>query len=460
MPTSSSWRTGRLATALVLSILAMAVSGCEDDDPSSSSVPSVPAGPAPVTGRERVAWDQPGPSLDAVRGYTFNAFVDSAMAGALSADCSGNAGSSGYTCVAPLPRLSPGAHVLTIQAMDRGGVSSLMSSGLSIVVSAAQTAAIRTLLGDAMPAVTRVCLGESAGRSCYDLQRLSSQLPSPERPRALPDGRIVVVDQGRLFELQSNQVRAVTIDTPPGVSIGDVSPSPDFARTREVYVLEVSNHPDRREADIVRFRDVNGILGQRAVIVPDIPLPADGDPALLVDDRILVAIPRDREQMQTGLGVVLQYDRDGGSAGRRVGSPVLAWGSSQPTALLKFGDSIGLIGVAPGDLVFGMLAPGATIPAANALADRLASAGGVRALARTAQLMLIATGDGSLHLGGAGPDGQLATLQRVDTRGAAITGLAATRDGGIVATTLLPALGGTPRGAIFQLTPVPSSNAH
>ena len=136
-----------------------------------------------------------------------------------------------------------------------------------------------------------------------------------------------------------------------------------------------------------------------------------------------------------------------------MGSPVLAWGPGRPTTLLKLGSKMAVAGVAPGAVALGTLASGATTPAASGLAVRLESVGGVRGVARTGDTTLFAAGDGSLYMSATDRDGEFTNLQFIDTRGAMITGLGVTTDGGVLATSVMPAPQNTHSGTVYQLSP-------
>jgi hypothetical protein len=220
-----------------------------------------------------------------------------------------------------------------------------------------------------------------------------------------------------------------------------------------VFALEVTETARSRMADVVRFRDVAGVLGQRAVVVPGIPLPKDGDPALLVDKNVLVAVPQAGDSGGTGPGVILRYDRRGKADGRTIGSPALAWGPGRPSVLTTTADTITAGGMAPGVFVLGSLAPGETTPVSTSITGSLAASGGVRAIARTPQFALFAGGDGSAYVGAVTDANGPLSVHKIDTRGAVITGLATTRRGTIVATARLP-LASVSAGRVYELTPV------
>jgi hypothetical protein len=269
----------------------------------------------------------------------------------------------------------------------------------------------------------------------------------------MPDGRIVVLDQGVPLAVEGGAVHPVPVDLSRDTRIADLSVPADAQTTREVYALEVSETQGRRMADVVRFRDVNGVLGQRGVVVPGISLPNDGDPVLLVDEDLLVAVPRQGDSVGADPGLILRYDRTGRPAGRSIASPALAWGPGRPTAMMPMGNKLAAAGVAPGPFAFGAVTVDGTTPVSTPVTQSLTTAGGVRAVARFGQLVLFAAGDGSSYVGRANAIGEPTSLQKVDTRGAVVTGLATTRRGTIVATAQL-SMDGVAAGRVYELTPV------
>jgi hypothetical protein len=119
---------------------------------------------------------------------------------------------------------------------------------------------------------------------------------------------------------------------------------------------------------------------------------------------------------------------------------------------MPMGDKLAAAGVAPGPFVFGALTADGTTPISMPVTQFLAASGGVRSVARIGQLMLLAAGDGSAYVSAANADGEPTSVQRVDTHGAFVTGLAATRRGSIIVTAHLP-IDGAP-GRVYELIPV------
>jgi hypothetical protein len=232
-----------------------------------------------------------------------------------------------------------------------------------------------------------------------------------------------------------------------------LSVPPDSAVTHEVFGLEVSTGEPAHHVQVVRFREVNGVLGQRAIVVPNIAMPAEGDAILNVDDTIVVALPEAPDRTGHRFGTLMRFDRTGGSAGYRLGTPVLAWGAGRPTALIRLGETLGVAGLSPGSLTLATLRGNMTTPVSVPAADRLAAMGGVRAIVQRDDRVLLVTGDGSLDLGGVDTTGQVTSLQRVDTGPVLVTGLNAAPDGGVIATAVVPSSTGAPDGRVYRLVP-------
>jgi hypothetical protein len=441
-------------------VVGLVLCGCEDDSSSQNSSSSGTSSSAADT--RQIAWEQQATSQQIVDSYIFAAIVDGAPAGRLAASCTATSSAGTYTCSAPLPPLSAGTHTLAITTMDGNAATSALSNSVSITIAAttrSTTAAVTTPAESALLSLTQVCMGDGPARTCYQLNRTATNLKAPEQPTEMPDGRIVVLDQGVPLEIEQGVASPVAADIPREARIADFSLAPDSKSTAQVYALEVTEANGSRMADVVRFRDVGGVLGQRAVIVPGIPLPKSGDPVLLVDDTdVTVAVPQQGDGANTGAGLILRYDRTGRPTGGSIGSPTLAWGPGRPSVLMEIGGKLAAAGVAPGAFVLGTIPVGATSPVPMPVTSSLTASGGVRAVARLGQLVLIAAGDGSAYVGGASTSGEPTSLQKVDTRGAVITGIATTSRGTIVATAQVP-INGTPAGRVYELTPVRDPSA-
>jgi hypothetical protein len=77
-------------------------------------VPTLTTAQTSAKSTDKLQWDQAAPDLQTAKTYRYQVYLDAAPAGlALNADC---AGTSAPVCVAPLPPLTPGAHVASVTA--------------------------------------------------------------------------------------------------------------------------------------------------------------------------------------------------------------------------------------------------------------------------------------------------------------------------------------------------------
>lgn len=77
----------------------------------------------PATGKNKIGFDQDGPSLTEVQAYTWKYYADSATTGVTltSVTCVGTA--SPFQCEAPFPAFTPGSHTLTLTTSNLAGES-------------------------------------------------------------------------------------------------------------------------------------------------------------------------------------------------------------------------------------------------------------------------------------------------------------------------------------------------
>lgn len=77
----------------------------------------------PVTGANKIGWDQAAPTLADAQGYTYKYYPDSATVGTtlVSVTCAGTV--SPYQCQVPFPAFTPGPHNLTLTAGNLAGES-------------------------------------------------------------------------------------------------------------------------------------------------------------------------------------------------------------------------------------------------------------------------------------------------------------------------------------------------
>jgi hypothetical protein len=151
------------------------------------------------------------------------------------------------------------------------------------------------------------------------------------------DGRLLVVENGQRIRVFDGRAwsRDAALVAPANVTFLGVAVDPSV--DRRVYVAEAQNRADgTRDVRIVRYREVQGTLGEPAVIVAGIQAPANGSAPLAVDPkgRIFVAVPSLEANTNASTGIVLGFESDGSAlVNNRAASPVLAYTAFAPASM-------------------------------------------------------------------------------------------------------------------------------
>lgn len=138
-----------------------------------SKNPSPPAPGERITGSERLAWDQQAGNATELASFHYAVYVDGVRSELPDAACT--PASSGFTCSARLPAITPGSHTIEIASftVDLGIVESAKSSPLRVQVGAAVTGAIRIQ----SQLVTNDAGGSTADRSAVSDPRIVISTP-------------------------------------------------------------------------------------------------------------------------------------------------------------------------------------------------------------------------------------------------------------------------------------------
>jgi glucose/arabinose dehydrogenase len=259
-----------LKATIVVLVLAAGASACSKDEDTPSSQQ-----PGTITGRERLGWDQRAPDAAELAQYSYALYVDGTPNLLADAACGALAGETPTApCSSSLPPLKSGTHTLElVTRVNRSGtvLESERSAPLVVTVSGSGTA---TSVSQASLAFG---LGRSAGEP-YVVEAVVQGLDRPSALARLPDGRIMIAESGGRVRLVEN---GVLRDTPilevaqaaggPAHELGLVV-SPDFAVTRHVYVsYSAADAEGVLGGRVVRYREVNGTLGESAVILDGLP---------------------------------------------------------------------------------------------------------------------------------------------------------------------------------------------
>jgi hypothetical protein len=193
----------------------------------------------------------------------------------------------------------------------------------------------------------QIC-ADTATHECYTVRTLL-QTPRPITGlAAASDDRVFFIDSGQqirvIVEGRLAALAALTIsDT--AVRLSGIALDSAFATTHFVYVGEVEVARDgSRELSVVRYRELQGVLGERAVIIPALAFPSGAEGIFTTDSagRIYVAMPSAGDARSTRdaySGFILRFNPDGTVPSQNTNaSPILARGFDQPSAFVWNGE--------------------------------------------------------------------------------------------------------------------------
>jgi hypothetical protein len=302
----------------------------------------------------RLAWSQEGDA----KGFRYRLAVDGASRIMLaSVECVTNGDTT--ECSAPLPTISAGFHILRLVAIDPSGRESLPSALARFFItdttttstgqkaaasvgssSAKATAAERSSSnGSDAPVASVAC----AGTSCFRVTEIAHGLGSIDSLAPLPDGRILLLRDGRELLLLNDDSGETAYVIDPGTgsnaAIAAVAIDPDFARTRFVFLALVTRDESAAPAHVhvVRLREAGGRFGEAATVVRELPLADGGTPALAAGagGLLFLSMPgiAGSNAQQPFDGHVIAFTSEGIGAGNATGSPIVARGPEHPGSI-------------------------------------------------------------------------------------------------------------------------------
>jgi hypothetical protein len=137
------------------------------------------------------------------------------------------------------------------------------------------------------------------------------------------------------------------VDSRGDTRFGALAVDPRFDRTHYVYIGAIADgRAGERLFSVVRYRELNGALGEGAVIVSALPIAGDGEPSFGVDadSRIYVSMPGGSTLRDPYAGMVLRFTAGGAANGAIDGSPILAPGYQNPSGIAWDGATMWSVG--------------------------------------------------------------------------------------------------------------------
>lgn len=328
---------------LILLAAAVLVAGCESEPtppPTPDPGPQPPSGGERISGNERLGWNQQAASGEELSTFRYLIYVDTSAADAQDVACSATAGPAGFACTARMPSMSGGLHALTMSSyIDSGGsrLESPRSPAVNVFLVTQTTAG-----AGSVPADT----ASPGPMTTADGVRLFSEtvvdgLDDATDLAFSADGRILVAERGGRIRV----VRGRRLVATPAVTLADVDVSKGGGllsiatdpgeQPRAVYALYTSSTGFR----LARFRLVGDTLGDRAILLDEIPASPKGASGFVrvgPDGRLYVGFDDGGDARRSGdmgsfNGKILRLNPDATTPGdRSPASPVYAANMTAP----------------------------------------------------------------------------------------------------------------------------------
>jgi glucose/arabinose dehydrogenase len=333
----SVWRIISVACCSVLA-------SCGGSNSPPSPAPG-PGGSETINGTERLGWNQTAADPAELATFRYAIYVDGARSEIGDSSCSSSG--AGYACSGRLPAMTAGSHVIEVATFVLDGatvVESPRSTPLTVTVRGATAGAGPA--ARAFPASVTTSEGVQLA-----VESLAADFDMPVDLAVARDGRLLVAEQGGRISFltpgDSESRPAIVLDdvlvTEPEGGLLAIALDPDFERTRFVFALHTTpgraGEPSFR---VVRLREVAGTLGERVVLLDDIPAAVDRPSGSLrfgPDAKLYVALDDGGRADAAGRlssynGKVLRLNGDGTTpADQPAGSPVYAVGPRSPRGI-------------------------------------------------------------------------------------------------------------------------------
>jgi glucose/arabinose dehydrogenase len=328
----------RFALALVACVC---LAGCDKKEPETPD-PGNPSGDVQVAPGDRLGWTQPAPDTADIAAVQFALYIDGTRTTLSGAGCT-RAGSA-FECSAVLPTLTAGTHTLELAAfVTEGSVTAESTRSAPLRVVAVTRAGTTFSSSTSIPVLT-------VEQAQLTLSLLAEGLKLPSDLAFTTNGAIFVAERGgRVRIIKSGILTDQTaldlsaeVKSPEG-GILAMALDPTFDESGVLYVLYAAVAPrDGQEFTLARFRAVNDVFGERAVLLDRLaasPVAASGALRIGADGKLYVALDSSSDGRVAGSfatynGKVLRLNTDATTPDDRMGqTPVFSLDHPQPLAM-------------------------------------------------------------------------------------------------------------------------------
>ena len=326
----------------LIAIVCICVAGCEKKAPETPD-PGNPSGDVRVSPGDRLGWTQQAVDAAEIGGFQFALYVDGSRTTLASVSCLRAASGAAFDCSAMLPTLSTGTHTLELASFVVDG---------SITIESARSSALRVVAGStstsSFSASSRLVV--TAEQVRLNLSPVAEGLYLPSDLAFASDGSIFVAERGGAVRLIRDGVLVETpaLDLSPEITRHEggllaLALDPSFGENGLAYALYAVDAPrNGLEFTLARFRYVNGVFAERAVLLDRTKASVTGASGALrvgPDGKLYVALDsasdgRIAASFATYNGKVLRINTDATTPDDHPGAnPIYSLEHPQPLAL-------------------------------------------------------------------------------------------------------------------------------
>jgi glucose/arabinose dehydrogenase len=333
-----------MVRSLALIVVAcLCVAGCDKRDPETPDPggPGDPSGAVRVAPGDRIGWTQQAADSTEVASFQFALYVDGTRTTLAGVSCTSAASGTGFDCTGALPTLSTGTHTLELASFVVDG---------SVTRESPRSGALLVIAGSTSGFSVSSQLVVTAEQVRLNLAPVAEGLHLPSDLAFAPDGSIFVAERGgavRSFKdgvLSETPALDLSLETTrPEGGLLAIALDPKFDENGFMFALYAVDAPrNGLEFTLARFRFVNGVFGERAVLLDRTKASVDGASGALrvgPDGKLYVAFDSASDERIAGSfatynGKVLRFNMDATTPRDQPGSnPIYSLEHSQPLAL-------------------------------------------------------------------------------------------------------------------------------